>query len=354
LYNISPIQEFLIIRHHFVSPIGRMAKQKNIVVIGTSAGGSLILPVLLKQLTKDMDIAVLIVIHLSRHSIGEMLVSRLQKETSLTCKMPRHGETIKANHVYMARPDHHLMVKDNKILLGKGPMENRYRPSIDSLFRSAAASYGPRVIGIILTGMLEDGAGGMLAIKRSGGICMIQDPNEAKYPDMPRAVLNVLQPDFSLPVTEMGKAIAGVLASRKKRLNGKIPEDIKQEAQLAERVYIGIDKLKELGDHSLFSCPDCGGGLWEMETNGYTRYRCHVGHAFTEQSLLGGMESSTESALWTALRIIEERRNLLQKIAAKEKVNGNRKLASTYTKRAAELEQQINHLKETLFRVERD
>jgi two-component system, chemotaxis family, protein-glutamate methylesterase/glutaminase len=156
-----------------------MAKKGFTVVIGTSAGGTIMVPELLKQLTPEMNIAVLVVIHLSKRAVGDMLVNRLKNFTSYTCKIPEHGETIKSKHVYIAKPDHHLMIAKNKILLGKGPMENRYRPSVDALFRSAAAFHGPRVIGIILTGLLEDGAAGMLAIKRAGGICIIQDPHEA-------------------------------------------------------------------------------------------------------------------------------------------------------------------------------
>jgi two-component system chemotaxis response regulator CheB len=329
-----------------------MANKRSIVVVGTSAGGTVMVPELLKQLTTEMNVAVLVVIHLSKQAVGDMLVNRLKKFTSYTCKMPEHGEIIKSKHVYIARPDHHLMIAKNKILLGKGPMENRYRPSVDALFRSAAAFHGPHVIGIILTGMLEDGAAGMLAIRRAGGVCMIQDPHEAKYPDMPRAVLNLLAPDYSIPVSEMGSALSRALAKPLKKT--KIPPDIVKEAEIAERVNIGIDQLSQLGKHSVYSCPECGGGLWEMNENGIRRYRCHVGHAFTEEGLLIGMEASTETALWTALRILEERRNLLRKIAADERVTGNRKLAVSYNKRASELEVQIEVLKDKLFKTERD
>jgi two-component system, chemotaxis family, protein-glutamate methylesterase/glutaminase len=331
-----------------------MNKKESIVVIGTSAGGSMLLPQLIEQFTPEKNIVVLIVIHLSKRAIGEMLVSRLQQVTSYPCKMPRHGETFKTGHIYVAIPDYHLMVKGNKILVGKGPMENRYRPSVDALFRSAAASHGSSVIGIILTGMLEDGASGMLAIRRAGGVCIIQDPNEAQYSDMPRAVLNHLKPDFSVPVSEMGKVILTVLEKKRKKSAHSIPDDIVKEARIAERVHIGIDAAKELGKHSLFSCPDCGGGLWEIKGNGESHYRCHVGHAYTSEGLLTGMENGTESALWTALRIIEERKNLLKKIEAKEKKGGNRKLATTYRKRVEELEQQIDQLKKVLFATARD
>jgi two-component system chemotaxis response regulator CheB len=328
-----------------------MAKEKFIVAIGASAGGTTILPELLKQLTDDIKVAAFVVMHLSKQSIGDLLVKRLQKYTSFTCKIPMHGETIKEQHVYIAMPDHHLMVSQNKILLGHGPMENRYRPSIDALFRSAAVNFAPKVIGIILTGMLEDGASGMYAIQKSGGVCIIQDPGEAKYSDMPQAVLNTLKPDYAIPVSEMGGAIKDAISNLKRKKKGKIPSDIIKEAAIAERVNIGIEEVKNPGEVSVISCPDCGGSLWEMKGNGFTRYRCHLGHAYSQEGLVSSMEVSTESTLWTALRIIEERRNLLRQIGNKESKNGKSTLAATYLKRSAELEAHIGKLKEILFAV---
>ena len=322
------------------------------MVIGASAGGSVTLPELLKQLRPQMDIAVFIVMHITKRSIGDMLVKRIQKHTALKCKLAKHGDTIKAGTLYMAKPDHHLLLKNNKIILGKGPMENRYRPSIDALFRSAAAQYDHKVIGIILTGMLEDGAVGMLAIRRSGGSCIVQDPNEAQHPDMPNAVLKNLRPDYIVPVSEMGAAITEIISNPPRK--SKIPGDIKKETEISERVQIGIDNLKQIGEHSLYSCPDCGGGLWQIKNNGEIRYRCHVGHAFTEDGLLSNMEISTESALWTAMRIIEERRNLLKALADKEKTKGNKAVAARYRQRIKELGIQIDHLKKVLFATEGD
>jgi two-component system chemotaxis response regulator CheB len=331
-----------------------MATGKFIIVIGASAGGTVILPDLLEQLTDKMDISVFLVIHLSKRSIGDLLVSRLQKCTPLTCKIPDHDERIERKHVYIAPPDHHLIVKKNKILVGNGPMENRYRPSIDALFRSAAVAFGPRVLGIILSGMLEDGTSGMLAIKKAGGLCMIQEPDEAKYPDMPKAVLSALKPDYILPVPKMGEAIREIMRTRKPSGDFQVPKEVLREAEIAERVHVGIDQVQDLGANSSYSCPDCGGGLWEIKENGVRRYRCHVGHAFTEDGLLSSMENSTETALWTALRIIEERKNLLRRIADKEKNEGGKNTVAAHNKRAEELELQIRNLKRVLFSMVSD
>jgi two-component system, chemotaxis family, protein-glutamate methylesterase/glutaminase len=329
-----------------------MATGKFIVVIGASAGGTVALPELLGQLKPQMDISVFIVMHISKKTTGDLLVERLQKHTRLKCKLPKQGEEIKRGTIYVAKPDHHLLLKKNELVLGKGPMENRYRPSIDALFRSAAAQHDHKVIGIILTGLLEDGAAGMHAIKRAGGSCIVQDPNEAQHPDMPNAVLRNVKPDYIIPVSEMGGAISAIISKPPRK--AKIPADLKKEAEISERVQIGIDNLKEIGQHSLYSCPDCGGGLWEIKNNGETRYRCHVGHAFTEDGLLSSMELTTEAALWSALRIIEERRNLLKALADKEKNRGNKHVARRYRQREKELQLQIEHLKQVLFLTEGD
>jgi two-component system, chemotaxis family, protein-glutamate methylesterase/glutaminase len=323
-----------------------------ILVIGTSAGGTLAVPDLLSQLRVDMNITVFVVIHMTKRSIADMFIKRAQKHTTLKCKIPRNGESIKSGYIYFAKPDHHLLIINEKIMLGKGPMENRYRPSIDTLFRSAAATFDHRVIGIILTGMLEDGAAGMVAIKRSGGRCIIQDPNEAEYPDMPNAALKAVKADHIIPVNEMGSAISDII--QKPGRKSKIPDDIRKEAKIAERVHIGIKALEDIGENSVFSCPDCGGNLWKLKENGSHRYRCHVGHAFTEQGLLTAMEVTTESALWTALRILDEKRNLLENLADKEKRKGSKQTAARYTKRIKELSQQIEHLKRVLFKTESD
>ncbi len=306
------------------------------------------MPSLLSQFKKEMNVAVLVVLHLSKRSIGQLLVTRMQKHASFTCKIPKHGEQIKPQHIYFCQPDHHMLVKDEKILLGRGPVENRYRPSIDALFRSAAAYYDSSCIGIVLTGMLEDGASGMLAIKRSGGFCIVQDPDEAKYPDMPNAVIQLLKPDFTLPISKMGETVS-LIIEKPKRKKVRIPQDIKQEAEIAERINLGDFSLKPFGNPSFASCPDCGGKLFEMDENGTTRYRCHIGHAYSEAGLLTGMEVTMESALWTALRILEERKNILGKIQAREKLNKNRTAALSYEKRIAELEAQTSLIKEVLF-----
>lgn len=182
-----------------------MSNPKFVIVVGTSAGGINALSEFVGQLKTGMDAAVFIVMHLSRTSISDFLFHKLQPLTKLQCEIAAENASIKKDHIYIASPNLHLLVKKGKIILGRGPEENRWRPSIDVLFRSAAAAYSTRTIGVVLTGLLDDGTTGMLAIKRSGGTCIVQDPNEAEYPDMPLSVLNNMEVDYSIGLANMGE-----------------------------------------------------------------------------------------------------------------------------------------------------
>lgn len=184
-----------------------MNEPKFVIVVGASAGGLNALSEFAGQLKAGMDAAVFVVMHLSRTSVSDFLMHRLQPLTELTCEIATEGATIKKGHLYVAASNLHLLVKKGKIKLGRGPEENRWRPSIDVLFRSAAAAYSTRVIGVVLTGLLNDGTTGMLAIKRSGGTCIVQDPNEAEYPDMPLSVLNNMEVNYCISLADMGDVI---------------------------------------------------------------------------------------------------------------------------------------------------
>jgi len=216
------------------------------------------------------------------------------------------------------------------------------------LFRSAAAAYNSRVIGIVLSGLLEDGTAGMIAIKKCGGTCIVQDPEEAEYPDMPLSVLNTVEVEYCVPLSEMGPILS------EKTKNGlpaetEVPEDIKTEAGIAERVAIGIELTERLGERSVYSCPDCSGALFEISEDNSLRYRCHIGHAYTENELLNGQQRALESTLWIAVRMMEERRSLLAKMSEEEKSKGWKQSAESKEERAKELEEHIERLKQLLF-----
>ncbi|MBD1363048.1 chemotaxis protein CheB [Mucilaginibacter sp. ZT4R22] len=290
------------------------AKDK-IVVIGTSAGGMNASIEFLKQLSPDFPAPVLLVQHISGDASGEALLNSLNNSTPLTCVQAVHGEMIKKGYVYLAPPDHHLLVnKTGHLQVTKGARENRSRPAIDPLFRSAAVAFGNRAIGIILSGYLDDGTAGLIAIQRCGGTCIIQDPNDAEYPDMPKNALNQVDVDFCLPVKEMGSAIIGILSKPFKKQQ-EIPKDIQKEAEIAERVVGDLDAVNALGEQVPFNCPGCGGVLWKMKEGPSLRFRCFTGHAYTAAALLSEQNNKIEETMWTALRMFEERRNLLTTLA---------------------------------------
>jgi two-component system chemotaxis response regulator CheB len=314
------------------------------IVIGASAGGMPALCRLVEQLPPNLPAAVLIVQHFAPNSSGEHLVQRLAKYTPLTCRLPFDGDPIEPGTVYLAPPDRHLLVKDGHLLVTKGPRENHYRPAADTLFRSAAAHYGTAVIGIVLTGMLHDGTAGLEFIKRSGGLAVVQDPNEAEFPSMPETALSNVPIDYVVPVSQMGDLLTR-LVNIPIGNNRTIPEDIKLEAAIAERVVGNTEDTLRLGKPTAMTCPDCGGSLFELKHGKLLRYRCHTGHAFTADALLKSTQHSLEETLWVALRMMEERKNLLSNMASR----GESIFAVQQEERIQEIKAHINRLREFLL-----
>lgn len=290
-------------------------KTDQLIVIGASAGGIKALTALIGQLPENYRSPVLIVWHISADAPGNVLMDTLNKNGNLKCVHAGDGELVKPGHVYIAIPDHHLMInKTGHLMVTKGAQENRYRPGIDPLFRSAAVAFGNRTTGIILTGYLDDGTAGLIAIRRCGGTSIVQDPDEAEFPDMPANVLNQMKPDYCVRIAEMGGILA-VLSGKKFEKQKPIPKDIVLEARIAERVLSDLPAVNALGEQVPFNCPGCGGVLWKMDKGPLVRYRCHTGHAYTAKVLLAEQTRKIEETMWTALRMFEERRNLLTTFA---------------------------------------
>jgi len=293
-----------------------MSDLKRIIVIGASAGGFKAVSELLSVTPANLNTAVLVVIHLAQASQAQVIQHYFEKNTTYKCIIPANNENITSGNVYFAPPDYHMLVKEDKIKLIKGPHENRWRPSVDVLFRSAAAQYNSKVIGIILSGMLDDGTSGMFAIKRCGGICMVQEPADAEYPDMPMNVLNNMEVDYRVPVEEMGYILDDVF-SKPEPKPVEVPPEIKLETEITERIVSDINELTQLGTHSRYTCPDCGGGLYQVNNEPLLRYRCHTGHVYTADTLLQRQNEELEQSVWVSIRMLEERRNLLLQMAAK-------------------------------------
>ncbi|MEA5450756.1 chemotaxis protein CheB [Leptolyngbya sp. CCNP1308] len=280
-----------------------------IIVVGASAGGMQATANLSAQFPKDFPAAIFIVNHMGADNNGDVLAKVFNESGGLTCEQAHDEQPFQSGHIYLAPPDQHMLLVEGKILVTKGARENRYRPAIDPLFRSAAVAYGNRVIGIILTGYLDDGTSGMMAIKQCGGVCIVQDPLDAAYPDMPQSVIANVGADYCLPVAEMGMLLSD-LVRRKLPRRKQPPKDIVIEAEIAQRVLSDLPAVKAIGEQVPFNCPDCGGVLWQIEGD-FLRYRCHTGHAFTSAVLLAQQTAKIEETLWVALRMFEERQNLI-------------------------------------------
>jgi two-component system chemotaxis response regulator CheB len=287
-----------------------------VIVIGTSAGGLNALTQLVSQLQADFPIPVLVVQHISADATGKPLLNTLNKIGKLKCEHARNETKLQPGHLYLAPPDHHLMVDGNgRILVTKGAQENRSRPAIDPLFRSTGVEFGNRAIAILLTGYLDDGTSGMKVIQRCGGICIVQDPADAQYPDMPKNALNQIKVDYCLPISEMGSLLYQLIAEKPGKQK-PIPKDILIEAEIAKHVLSDLPSVNALGEQVPFNCPNCGGVLWKIEQDKALRYRCHTGHAYTAATLLAEQTSKIEETMWVALRMFEERKNLLTTVAS--------------------------------------
>ncbi|PST82741.1 chemotaxis protein CheB [Pedobacter yulinensis] len=295
---------------------------KFIIVIGASAGGLHALSALLKGLPPTFPAPVIVVRHISPDADARLLLNLLAEETTLRVETAVTGNALQPGHVYLPVPDSHLMVgEEGRLSVTKGAAENRSRPAIDPLFRSAARHFGVRVIGILLTGMLDDGTSGLRAIKECGGTCIIQDPDDAEFPEMPRSALGQLAPDYCLPVSEMGVLLTRLVGRKPKKAQA-VPRHLLIESRIAERVTSDIRAVNELGEQVPLSCPGCGGVLWQVGTApAELRYRCHVGHAYTAASLLAEQNQQIEETMWTALRMFEQQRNLLAALGASQKGN---------------------------------
>ncbi len=320
---------------------------KFMVVVGTSSGGIRALEELVMQLTPDLNAAYFMVLHLSRKGVGDVLFQRLQKHTALPCKIAEDGMLIEKGVIYLAPPDYHMLLGKGHLIIGKGAPENRWRPSINNLFRSAAAVYNSSVIGIILTGLLDDGTAGMSNIKRAGGIAIVQDPNEADHPDMPLSVLDNVAVDYTESLSKMGVLLKEIISNTVPK-SVAVPEDVIIEAQIDQRVSTRVDNLAQF-DKTDVNCPDCGGGLYVTQKEHPAHYRCHVGHSFTDRELLIRVSEVMENTFWTSLRMMEERRTLLLKLAQKDRERGYNSTAQLHQERAEEMEVHINNLKQILY-----
>src|SRR5262252_4109808 len=281
---------------------------RDILAIGTSAGGVEALLFLAKNLRSDLPASVLLTIHLPSHA-RSALDDVLSSAGALPAQFAQDGEKLRKSRIYIAPPDRHLIVDGDRLSLGEGPRENNSRPAIDPMMRSAAVCCGSRAVGVVLTGTLSDGASGLWAIDQCGGITVVQDPSDAEFSDMPTNALNRLRPDHVVSLTAMPMLLKS-LVSQPVGESSPIPDSVKFEVEIARGNSSSIDEMDRIVGLSGFACPDCHGAMWEIKEGELVRYRCHVGHTYEASQMSIALDKNLRKALGSALRALEERRAL--------------------------------------------
>jgi two-component system chemotaxis response regulator CheB len=320
---------------------------RDIIVIGGSAGATAPLKQILGRLPADLPAAVFVVLHIPAHGIG-ILSTVASAAGRLPVRQAESGMVIENGHVYLAAPDHHLLLFESHMMLGRGPRENMARPAIDPLFRSAALQYGPRVVGIVLSGLLSDGASGLNAVKRCGGFALVQDPADAIADEMPLRALEGTTVDLCVPGARIGDALAD-LVREPAGTALPIPPELRLEVEIAAGERIGSDRISTIADPAALTCPSCGGVLSKVKMGQPLRFRCQVGHAYTADVLAKEQESKVDEALRVALRIIEERAELVTRMAEDGRQSGRAAVARMYDARAAEYREYADMIRRVML-----
>ena len=328
-----------------------------LVVIGGSAGAIEALTRLTRMLRPDLDAAVLVVVH-----IGPDARSRLPELLARSGPLPaahaRDGEVLGPGRILVAPPDHHLIVNDDTIRLVRGPHENRHRPAVDPLFRSAARSIDHPLIAVVLSGALDDGAVGARLVQQSGGLVVVQDPADAIVTGMPRSVIELMEPTAILSADQIGARLPALLSEARALERRVLPDTIlaredRRESPLLEDpgpAAAAGDALPDEppGAPSELACPACGGVLWEQSPAGGLRFRCRTGHGFTAASLLAAQNEGLETALWSALRALEEQATLSRRVAERSEAIGAEKTRTRLLHRAEFAEEQALVIRQLL------
>lgn len=324
---------------------------RDLVVIGVSAGGIEALQTICAGLPSNLDAAVLVVMHISAHGKG-LLPGILERAGRLPASHPENGETIERGHIYVACPDEHMIVEPGRIRNSRGARENRHRPAIDPTFRSAALSYGRRVIGVVLTGMLDDGTAGLMVIRADGGVAVVQDPKTALFPSMPQSALRRVPDAYVAKLAEIPDLLVRLVSEELKEPARPVYDVATlKEVRIAELDMSEIENDMRNGKPSQFACPECGGVLWEIDQSGLLRYRCRVGHAYTARHLRAEQRQAVETALWSALRALEENASLYRRMAERARKSRWDQSARTFGDRASDAETNSETLRNFLLQV---
>lgn len=321
---------------------------RDVIALGASAGGHRALQNLVATLPADFPAALLITVHLAA-SRPSVLPAILSNSGPLPARFGQDGELIRPGHIFIAPPDLHMMAgAEGRLRLRRGPTENRARPAIDPLFRSVAATFGGRSIGMLLTGMLSDGVAGLLALKRCGGVTVVQDPADAEFRELPENALANVDVDHVTAIDEMG-ALLRRLVKEAAGPSPKPPPELLLEVAMASQDILDPEAPERLGGVTLLTCPECHGPLWEIQDGALARYRCHVGHAFAMEDLVEAQSSELDRALSSALRALQERVELLRRMAEESRRRGHERAAKQWEGRLKEYAEQAALVRDALL-----
>lgn len=319
------------------------ASHRDVIAIGASAGGFHVLLDLAARLPADLPAAVLIVLHIGSHA--SELPKLLSARGPNPAVHPYSGQPLRQGMIYVAPPDHHILLHDEAIQLSRGPREHHARPAIDPLFRSVAIARGSRAIGVVLSGRLDDGTAGAQAIKQCGGIVVVQDPDDAEQPSMPASVRDNVKVDHCVSRALLADTLIGLVgAPAGAPIN--VPAWIVREQRVSEGEADPMEDLNQIGKPSVFACPDCDGVLWEIVDSKPKRFRCHTGHAFSLRSLEYTQAINTNRALWSAIRALQERETLLTALVADNRQRRNDEEVARLDAQLREISQQSARLHE--------
>ena len=323
-----------------------MKNNFRLFTIGASSGGYRAVKKILSNVPMGLNAAFLVVLH-SAFDSSNSYAETLEKNIDLNVFTAENDMEIRPGMVIIAKPDHHLFVRGSKTLLSKGPRENLFRPAIDVLFRSAAVAFKNQCVGILLTGRLNDGTSGLRAIQQCGGLTIIENPETAEYSSMPTFAKETMDIDYIVNLEDMAKVIISV-AQEDLPKEKEIPDNIVKENDIAMRIKSQIGLQEELGEQVPISCASCGGPLWKMKDDTQKRYRCHVGHAFTQEALLNSQDDALEEALWISIRTLEEKHTLMQSMINDYKRKGMQQLIKSYNHKMEEVSVHIKKIKSVL------
>jgi two-component system chemotaxis response regulator CheB len=323
-------------------------ERKDIIVIGASAGGIEPIRTILAGLPADFPGSLFVILHTSRDAPG-VLDTIFGRAGSLPALVARDDERFAPGHVYVAPPDQHLLLEPGRLRLTRGPKENRFRPAIDPLFRSAAQAYGPRVVGIVLSGGLDDGTSGLWTIQRLGGLAIVQDPQEAWAPSMPQSAMRNVPAADVLPARDIAALLVRLASGEPAAEGGHVvPEQVKIEVNIAKEDKATEAGVLQLGEPSIYACPECHGVLLEMKDRAPLRFRCHTGHGYTFESLSSEMDDVIEVSLWNAIRALEERALLLRR-AGEHVRDSHTESEDAYLARAEDAQRRAELVRRALF-----